>query len=520
VVITCPSCNERYRLSADKIKGKGAKITCPSCRHLFVVFADNAPAKRTGDSIETDTTTGAFKAVGLDEPDSPATTTGSIRVVAPGPRGKKRAEVTTVATSFNGLPVLDDLAEPNNDESVESHNITAEAISEEPSEADLKASDLDFREVGIVTWKVKVSIGLVYDFSDIMTLKKYLDDQKVTPDDLISHNAKDWTRIGDVGDLDDHFVTTWKAARDALKAGGSAPKKKSRAKAAPAEGDAESREAIAAASREVAGGQSTLGPPMEDPFAKAREQRRARGGRRRPKQEVKPSPGPGIKAVLVAVLVLGVLFGGVVWMQGQHKPGSEPTTETSKADAQIEEADSAKVAAARIKERIEEQMQRTREEIQAGMTEEAEISSGDKEPDPLEEALRKARRVAVRPEDQTVQVSRTDDKGFKQPIQQPSAARAAAPAAATKTKGSAQITEQKTRDPGRVYYDHGRKQMKSKNYGSALKMFLASVDKSPQCGVCWEGLGSAYQASGEAQKAANAFKKAEELGVPINAARP
>ena len=62
--------------------------------------------------------------------------------------------------------------------------------------------------------------------------------------------------------------------------------------------------------------------------------------------------------------------------------------------------------------------------------------------------------------------------------------------------------------------------MERKNYGSALKMFQTSVDKSPQCGSCWEGLASAYQVLGEAQKAAEAFKKAEELGVPVNAARP
>ncbi|HCP47820.1 MAG TPA: hypothetical protein DIU15_17395, partial [Deltaproteobacteria bacterium] len=39
MVITCPSCSERYRLNPNKLKGKGARITCPSCAHSFVVLA-------------------------------------------------------------------------------------------------------------------------------------------------------------------------------------------------------------------------------------------------------------------------------------------------------------------------------------------------------------------------------------------------------------------------------------------------------------------------------------------------
>lgn len=43
--VSCPSCRARYRVSDDKIKGRGAKITCPKCTHRFVVYRaeDGAP---------------------------------------------------------------------------------------------------------------------------------------------------------------------------------------------------------------------------------------------------------------------------------------------------------------------------------------------------------------------------------------------------------------------------------------------------------------------------------------------
>ena len=49
MIVTCPSCTSKYRLSDDKIQGRGARITCPTCTHRFVVYRneevpDPAPA--------------------------------------------------------------------------------------------------------------------------------------------------------------------------------------------------------------------------------------------------------------------------------------------------------------------------------------------------------------------------------------------------------------------------------------------------------------------------------------------
>ena len=479
-----------------------------------MVFAEELDTgKETKKQNDTATTTGAFRAVGVQEELSSPTTTGSIRVVAPGPRGsKRRSEVTTVNTSSNQIETL-------------SPKVSEPAATEEAAElaADLKASELDFREVGIVTWKVKVAIGLVYDFSDIMTLKKYLADQKVTPEDLISHNAKDWVRIGDIEDLDGHFVSTWKAARAAQKKSG---EKSSKTKNKPTSNqDSEAKEAMAAASREVDAARSNFSPNLEDPFAKARDQRRSGQGRRKAPAKEKPSSGLPMGAI-AALLVVGLIAVGIALFP----PGADdlapaspaPISEDGASDASVVSVDEADMEAHRdkVRKKIREDMKRRQQEIQAGMEEENPGIGEEGEPDPLEEAMRKARRVPVRPSEQRPTPNQTDAKGFRKPILRPTQTATKQATSRPASQGSAQVTSHETRDPGRLYYDNGRRAMERKNYGSALKMFQTSVDKSPNCGSCWEGLGSAYQILGETQKAAEAFKKAEELGVPVNAARP
>jgi predicted Zn finger-like uncharacterized protein len=77
---------------------------------------------------------------------------------------------------------------------------------------------LDFKSVGISTWKVKTGIGLVYDFSDFGTLRKYLKEGRVSTDDHLSHDGVAWQTIGEVADLEAHFIDTYVAARTHQKA--------------------------------------------------------------------------------------------------------------------------------------------------------------------------------------------------------------------------------------------------------------------------------------------------------------
>ena len=87
-----------------------------------------------------------------------------------------------------------------------------------PAAPKLDVHSLDFRKVGIQSWKVKVKIGLVYDFSDYKTLSKYISDGRVTSSDLLSHNGTDWSAIGEIPDLKQHFVDVYVQAEADLKA--------------------------------------------------------------------------------------------------------------------------------------------------------------------------------------------------------------------------------------------------------------------------------------------------------------
>jgi tetratricopeptide (TPR) repeat protein len=82
---------------------------------------------------------------------------------------------------------------------------------------------LDFKSVGIATWKVKTSIGLVYDFSDFKTLRKYLQEGRVSQTDALSHDGSHWTPIGEVKDLETHFIDVFVAAHGARPAATTAP---------------------------------------------------------------------------------------------------------------------------------------------------------------------------------------------------------------------------------------------------------------------------------------------------------
>jgi len=161
MIVTCERCNARYKLDDSRIKGRGARITCPKCRHVFTVLT-NRPA---------------------EEADEPTADT-----------------------------VLENPPDPGH--VVEVHRPPRAARPEAPARS---ADHLDFRRVGIPTWKVKVKIGLIYDFSDIRTLRKYIQDRRVTEDDVISWDGARWTRIGDIEDLDSFFLQIYQDREANLK---------------------------------------------------------------------------------------------------------------------------------------------------------------------------------------------------------------------------------------------------------------------------------------------------------------
>lgn len=162
MIVTCEQCQARYKLDDAKVKGRGAKITCPRCKHTFVVFASS---------------------------------THEATLLAPPPP----PEPPQVATVETPPPTPAPLEAPK------------------PARSKRASEELNFKSVGISTWKVKVKIGLVYDFSDTKTLRKYIQDKRVTEDDVISFDGNEWIRIGDIPDLDSFFVKIYEEQEARLK---------------------------------------------------------------------------------------------------------------------------------------------------------------------------------------------------------------------------------------------------------------------------------------------------------------
>jgi predicted Zn finger-like uncharacterized protein len=155
MVVTCENCSARYKLDDNRISGRGAKITCPRCRHVFVVYKDSA-------AVEGRVAVGG----GVLSPPN-----------ASGPAP---------------TPVM-----PADDRSAVAN-------------AEIEVDALDFRKVGIQAWKVKVKIGLVYDFSDYRTLARYIAEGRVTSSDKLSYDGSEWTEISEIPDLAAHFVSVYR----------------------------------------------------------------------------------------------------------------------------------------------------------------------------------------------------------------------------------------------------------------------------------------------------------------------
>lgn len=500
MVITCPSCSARYRLNPDKIKGRGAKITCPKCEHVFVVFSDSdaeaprpaapsAPPRPEPPPAERrlDTTSGAFQAVGLDADDVSASTTGNIRVVAPGPRKTRRVR----AMSRENIPVTQQIggAEPAEASEGPSQEVSIPEMAEPRS-----ASDLDFRSVGISTWKVKVSIGLIYDFSDISTLKKYLADKKVTEDDLISHNAKDWTRIGDIGDLDQHFIETWKLAKAA---GASAKPKKEKKAASPT--STGSHNAVATGSYSTSTGNFAAQPSTRTGSHRTAGAATQRSGGKGRSKAPPPEEKNNNKLIAIAAAALLLLGGGWFFLNGQSDDAPAPsaaatTTETS---PELEASETE-----RIQQAIRDKLEKERREIEAREEEERSKEVVEEEEIPIQD---RRDLVPVRPDQQVTPANQPDRRKMQKIQRRPPPTQrqpAQSGAAQTATKSANYAT----------YLKVARSKLNGGNATKALEAFDKAIDANPKCRECYEGRAEAKKKLGDSAGAASDLAKAAAVG--------
>ena len=194
MIVTCENCEARYKLDPGRITGRGVRITCPRCKHVFVVYkqADEAATPDPGAAEPTPSTR-------AEEPTSPAPR------ATPPPPSPSFSAPPQPTPSFSAPPQPTPAAPPA-------------ASGPRPD-----ISELDFTAVGIQAWKVKVAIGLVYDFSDYKTLARYIKDGRVSSGDKISHDGKSWTVLGDIDDLEEHFFQVYEQAERDMAAGAAPP---------------------------------------------------------------------------------------------------------------------------------------------------------------------------------------------------------------------------------------------------------------------------------------------------------
>jgi len=207
-----------------KIKGRGAKITCPRCSHVFVIFSkdveEDPKSPAAASPPETEQPQPAAPARNVTPPgpasisdhDSPAAGSqvpGSLRAEDIFGKGATNEAAPTTRTRGVRRRHRRPAGTPTTPVDPPPSPATPEA-SPAPSAPDtsfdmgtpLKAESLDFKAVGVTTWKVKVAIGLVYDFSDVQTLYRYIQEKKITPGDQISFDGTNWSPVGNDEELE------------------------------------------------------------------------------------------------------------------------------------------------------------------------------------------------------------------------------------------------------------------------------------------------------------------------------
>jgi predicted Zn finger-like uncharacterized protein len=357
LIVTCESCKSKYNLDDAKITGRGAKITCPKCKNVFVVYARTEPpptspgweqprSRGLADAVKAQDARRADAGPGAGSPTaSPGgTAPRSMPGHAPtpplgGPTSAPAAKVVgnvpphaSVPGSTAKAPVAAPASKPaapeaGNPWADEEPTRIGESIKEEesahevhrpdaraaptrtdPAEVASRAATLDFRKVGVTTWKVKVKIGLIYDFSDVRTLRKYIQDGRVTSSDVVSWDGKTWKSIGDIPDLDAFFVETW----DQLAA------RKEDAPTPPPSAPV----AVAPRAEEPPTPARNAGEPnqFQDPFADLKRKQKDRLEQRRtaatvplPAKKPDAPPTPDRTPMLAGVVVLLLLLGGAAW---------------------------------------------------------------------------------------------------------------------------------------------------------------------------------------------------------------
>ena len=346
------------------------------------------------------------------------------------------------------------------------------------------ADNLDFTSVGIPTWKVKVKIGLTYDFSDFRTLQKYIHDGRVTNEDTISYDkGTTWKTLGDIPDLEAYFIEVFQVAKLARA-------RELALEPAPTEDEASTlssplgadlaQEALRQVTEEVELPTPTsYGPSFEDPFERLKSQQSQRNSTRRQHQadraEEKQRKRVASQRQVLILSALAIAASMVFWM-------SKDLERSSTAPAPDEAAVALPAVPAEdpgksLRQLIDEQLKEVDEE----------------EPlDPFLEDMEPKQRVAVRP---------------------PGLGKDAAPGKVD-SEDPVQPARQLTtlRSPG-DYARAGEEAMGNGNYGLALAEFKNALAGNPGQASWRAAYGKCLYRMGQFADARDELVQAQRAGV-------
>ncbi len=466
MIVTCEHCGARYKLDPARITGRGVRITCPRCKNVFAVYRQPDEAGAPEDPAEA-----------AAAPPDPA------------------------------------------------QSVPQPAAARQPAATDRPdVSELDFASVGIQAWKVKVAIGLVYDFSDYKTLARYIKDGRVGEGDRISHDGKTWTVLGEIPDLEEHFHQVYEQAKARSDEGEDAFDDDSfnedsptmivgaaslagtlgntanlGQRAAPAVEADTGALGIAAAMQEAADDQGEVvigasspkepaGPRFHDPFARARAERSSGARRQRRAEPARPAPAtPGGGRRLLGVIAIGAVLGVVgvgAWVAFSQQQ--------QQAALEVQRAEAAREAAlAAQKKLIDESVKENLEnDIKTG------IAEGLEETDPIDFG--------------------EDDEDVLIPVGPTGGTASRGGSANTVTAAVAGGTMTTSATTPQDHYDAGVSALSRADYTTAVKALQAAVAGDPGNALYHEKLGLAYYQSGDANSAVRELRTATSRGA-VNA---
>ena len=179
MIVQCPKCLTRYRIAGEKLPDDGGKIRCPGCRHAFFVRRDSVKTKETK-KPERRTRSSSSRSSRASKGSAPLSSDGWDF----GSSGLGfAADAGTVDSGLFNRSGFGNAAERK------PSSRTTAPTPMVPPEVSKPSNELQ-------SWKLRNAIGLILDFSDTQSLKRWLQSRDSFDNITVSSdNGENWSSI-------------------------------------------------------------------------------------------------------------------------------------------------------------------------------------------------------------------------------------------------------------------------------------------------------------------------------------